>query len=252
MCPVLLTGTRQFTSLPVCPGHQSSSASEKGCNHQKLLVKSRVSSQPVPPPHSLPRSQLLECRSAHGKRGWLEFPPSETIAERPVSLTSPKRPCPNGTDNRSPLNLSLVVCQFAQSLQSFKSSDFQIACQSGLGATVFCRPPGHAGVASYPQTQSDRAAYAVIFRFSLPAVAKSWRPTNGSPFPSPSARQLSTTKIPVPRRIQLLGGSVSTSTKLPHRIDPSIWAGAQFPPTRLAGPRQHCTSSKTVVILDHQ
>lgn len=33
-------------------------------------------------------------------------PASDTTAERQVSLTFPKRPCPNGTDNPSPLTLN--------------------------------------------------------------------------------------------------------------------------------------------------
>lgn len=118
----------------------------------------------------------------------------------------------------------------------------------------FCRPPGHAAVASPLQTQSDRAELTR----SYSAFRSQRLGTHGALvtvllFPSPSATQPSTTRTPVPRRIQLLlGGSVSTSTKIPHRIDPSTWADAQFPLTRLAGPRHYCPSSKTVVVLIYQ
>lgn len=183
----------------------------------------------------------------------LEFPPSETTAERQVSLTSPRRPCPQRHRQSIAPQSPSRVCQSAQNLQSLNPGHFQIVYQSGPGATVR-GPRGHVWMASYLQIQSDRAAYAVKFRFTLPEVENSWRPSKPAPFllhPPDSIQQ---------QRFWCRGGSnrcsvgqqEHPSTNIPHRIDPSTWADAQFPPTRQAGPRHHCASSKTVILLIHQ
>lgn len=175
----------------------------------QILVRCQVNFE-VPPPHSLSCFQTAGMQE-HAWQACLEFPPSETAAERPVSLTSPKRPCPNGTDSPSPLTFNSRPVSLPRICNCFDQAISRLHVHQGW-AQRFVAHPGILGVASYLQAQSDRVAYAVTFRYSLPEVEKSWRPNNRFPFPYPSTRQRSTAENPVPRRIQsLLSGSISTS-----------------------------------------